>query len=83
MALNTEDPTFEPSNGVMAAVDIQLRNSDGAHPGARKVSGLPAHCHIKNMEVHKSMRRQGVGRALLDKIVEYANSQTDAKALTL
>ena len=79
----SDDPTFKPSRGVMGAVDIQLRNSEASHPGARKVSGLPPHFHIKNMEVHQSMRRQGVGQAMLDKIIDYAKTQTDAEALTL
>lgn len=79
----SDDPAFAPAHGVMGAVDIQLRNSEKSHPGARKVSGLPPHFHIKNMEVHKSMRRKGVGQAMLEKIVDYAKTQTDAEALTL
>ena len=67
----------------MAAVDVQLRNSEYSDPGVRKVPNLPSHLHIKNMEVHKSMRRQGVGQALLDAIVSYAGTKTDAKALSL
>jgi GNAT superfamily N-acetyltransferase len=82
VAVSTE-PTFASSRGVMAAADAQLRNSDKSHPGARQVPNLPAHLHIKNMEVHKSMRRQGVGQALLDAIIEYAKTVTDAKALSL
>ena len=78
-----DDPTFAPTRGVMGAVDVQLRNSDKSHPGARKVSGLPSHLHIKNMEVHKSARRKGIGRALIDKIIDYAKTSTDAQALTL
>ncbi len=83
VAISTDDPTFVTTRGVMGAVDVQLRNSDKSHPGARKVSGLPSHLHIKNMEVHKSVRRQGIGRALIDKIIEYAKTKTDAQALTL
>lgn len=79
----SEDSTFAPTRGVMGTVDAQLRNSDKSHPGARKVSGLPSHLHIKNMEVHKTSRRRGVGQALLDKIIEYAKTKTDAEALTL
>jgi GNAT superfamily N-acetyltransferase len=67
----------------MASVDVQLRNSEKSHQGVRKVPNLPAHLHIKNMEVHQSMRRQGVGQALLDGIISYAETKTDAKALTL
>lgn len=79
----SDEPTFVSTRGVMGAVDVQLRNSEASHPGARKVSGLPSHLHIKNMEVHSSVRRQGVGQAMVDKIVEYAKAKTDAKALTL
>lgn len=62
MAVNDgTDPFFNPAGGVMGAVDIQLRNSDKSHPGVRKVSGFPPHLHIKNMEVHPSMRNKGVG----------------------
>lgn len=77
------DPTFAPTRGVMAAMDAQLRNSEKAHPGARTVPNLPAHFHIKNMEVHKSMRRQGVGQSLIETIVGYAKDKTDAEALSL
>ena len=83
VAVSKDDVTFAPTRGVMGAVDVQLRNSEKSHPGARKVSGLPSHLHIKNMEVHKSVRRQGVGRALIDKIIDYAKTATDAEALTL
>jgi ribosomal protein S18 acetylase RimI-like enzyme len=79
----SDDPMFQPARGVMAAVDAQLRNSDKAHPGARTVPDLPAHLHIKNMEVHSSQRRRGVGQALVDFIIQYAKDKTDAEALTL
>ena len=62
VAVNNEDRIFSASRGVMAAVDIQLRNSEQSHPGVRKVSGYPPHLHIKNMEVHQSMRNKGVGQ---------------------
>jgi GNAT superfamily N-acetyltransferase len=79
----SSDSLFAPSRGVMAAVDAQLRNSDDSHPGVRTVPNIPSHLHIKNMEVHKSMRRQGVGQTLLNSIVDYAKTKTDAKALSL
>ena len=83
VAVNNDDSTFAPARGVLAAVDVQLRNSEKSHPGVRQVANLPSHLHIKNMEVHKSRRRQGVGNALIDEIISYAKSKTDAKALTL
>lgn len=79
----SDDPSFVPSRGVMATMDAQLRNSEKSHPGARKVSSLPPHFHIKNMEVHKSMRRQGVAAALLSAMIAYAKTETDAQALSL
>jgi GNAT superfamily N-acetyltransferase len=79
----SSDPTFAPTRGVMATMDAQLRNSDKSHSGARKVPNLPSHFHIKNMDVHQSMRRQGIAQSLLDAIVDYAKTQTDAKALSL
>ena len=78
-----DDPTYKPTRGVMAAVDTQLRNSKSSVQGVRTVPNLPAHLHIKNMEVHGFMRRQGVGQALLDRIEAYAREETDAQALTL
>jgi GNAT superfamily N-acetyltransferase len=78
-----DDPTYKPTRGVMAAVDTQLRNSKSSVQGVRTVPNLPAHMHIKNMEVHGFMRRQGVGQALLDRIEAYAKEETDAQALTL
>jgi hypothetical protein len=86
-AAETKSPdllrTYEPTNGVMATVDAQLRNSAQSHPGVRKVPNLPPHLHIKNMDVHYKMRRQGVAKALMGLVIEYALNETDAKALTL
>lgn len=79
----SSDSSFTPTRGVMGTVDVQLRNSDQSPSGVRTVANLPSHLHIKNMEVHKSMRRQGVGLALIDAIIEYAKTKTDAEALTL
>lgn len=74
---------YAPSNGVIATVDAQLRNSPNSPPGVRTVEGLPAHLHVKNMDVHYKKRRQGVGTALLNLITEHAKTKTDAKMLTL
>lgn len=83
----SDDPVdkriFAPSNGVMGTVDAQLRNSPNSPKGVRTVDDLPSHMHIKNMDVHYKKRRQGVGTALMELIIEHAKIQTDAKALTL
>ena len=89
---------FQPSNGVCGTVDVQLRNSDQSPNGVRTIDNveLPAsistngkrellgpHLHIKNMDVHKSLRRQGIATSLLQEIENYATTKTDAMALTL
>ena len=74
---------FAPSNGVIATVDTQLRNSPNSPTGVRTIDGLPSHMHIKNMDVHYKKRRLGVASALLELIIEHAKAQTDAKACTL
>ncbi len=74
---------FGPANGVIATVDAQLRNSEQSPSGVRKVPNLPSHLHIKNMDVHYKKRRQGVGKALMGLVIDYAKERTDAKALTL
>ena len=78
-----ERTVFRPSNGVLGAVDGQLRNSEQSPPGVRTVPQYPSHLHIKNMEVHTTQRRQGIGKALVQLIIEYAHTQTDAQVLTL
>lgn len=74
---------YAPTNGVIATVDAQLRNSPNSPTGVRTVEDLPAHLHIKNMDVHYKKRRQGVANALMELIIEYAKTETDAKVLTL
>eukprot|EP00531_Pseudo-nitzschia_arenysensis_P019082 CAMPEP_0116141702 /NCGR_PEP_ID=MMETSP0329-20121206/14519_1 /TAXON_ID=697910 /ORGANISM="Pseudo-nitzschia arenysensis, Strain B593" /LENGTH=319 /DNA_ID=CAMNT_0003636895 /DNA_START=27 /DNA_END=986 /DNA_ORIENTATION=+ len=88
VAISTSDDDvdkriFGPSNGVFATVDAQLRNSAQSPTGVRTVDDLPSHMHIKNMEVHYKKRRLGVASALLHCISDHAQTQTDAKALTL
>lgn len=88
VAISTSDDEVDqriygPSNGVIATVDAQLRNSPDSPTGVRTVEGLPSHMHIKNMDVHYKKRRQGVGKALLRLIEEHAKTDTDAKLLTL
>jgi len=88
VAISTSDDevdqrTYAPSNGVIATVDGQLRNSPSSPKGVRTVDGLPPHMHIKNMDVHYKKRRQGIGNALMELVTEHAKTKTDAKALTL
>lgn len=78
-----EQKIYAPSNGIMATVDAQLRNSPDSPTGVRTVEGLPSHMHIKNMDVHYKKRRQGVGKALMELIIEHAKTKTDAKVLSL
>ncbi len=70
-------------HGVIASVDVQLRNSPQSPSGLRHVPSLPSHLHIKNMSVHESLRRKGIGQYLLRAIDNYAKTQTDAQMLTL
>ena len=74
---------FAPSNGVIGTVDAQLRNSADSPNGVRTVDGFPSHLHVKNMDVHYKKRRQGVGKALMECVIDYAKNKTDAKMLTL
>eukprot|EP00529_Nitzschia_sp_RCC80_P021376 CAMPEP_0113465336 /NCGR_PEP_ID=MMETSP0014_2-20120614/13683_1 /TAXON_ID=2857 /ORGANISM="Nitzschia sp." /LENGTH=390 /DNA_ID=CAMNT_0000357483 /DNA_START=219 /DNA_END=1391 /DNA_ORIENTATION=+ /assembly_acc=CAM_ASM_000159 len=83
---------FRPSRGVCGTVDCQLRNSAQSPNGVRTVDNvdipstkekLGPHLHIKNMDVHKSLRRQGLATSLLQEIEQYATTKTDAMALTL
>jgi len=88
VAVSTSDDAvdqriYAPTNGIIATVDTQLRNSPNSPPGVRTVEGLPSHLHIKNMDVHYKKRRQGVANALMELIIDHAKTQTDAKVLTL
>jgi len=74
---------FAPSNGILASVDAQLRNSPDSPNGVRTIDNYPSHLHVKNMDVHYKKRRQGVGKALLQLIFDHAKSKTDAQLLTL
>lgn len=83
IAISPQTTKFEPCGGVMACVDGQLRNSPQSFVGVQSVEGYPSHFHIKNMLVHDSMRRQGVGLELMDMFEAYARDETDAELLTL
>jgi Acetyltransferases len=80
---------FEGCNGIVGCVDCQLRNSkesdkpleNGVMP--KNYPGLPAHVHIKNMDVDETVRRKGIAKQLMVSIEEWARSSTDAELLTL
>jgi ribosomal protein S18 acetylase RimI-like enzyme len=74
---------YRSTNGVVATVDAQWRNSPNCPKGTKKIANLPSHLHIKNMEVHYKQRSKGIGKALLDAIVDHAKQNTDAQLLTL
>lgn len=88
IAISTSDDDkdqrfFAPSNGILASVDAQLRNSPDSPNGVRTIDNYPSHLHVKNMDVHYKKRRQGIGKALLQLIFDHAKSNTDAQLLTL
>ncbi|KAG7360396.1 acyl-CoA N-acyltransferase [Nitzschia inconspicua] len=74
---------YRSTNGVIATVDAQWRNSPNCPKGTKKISNLPSHLHIKNMEVHYKQRSKGIGKALLKMIEDHAKQNTDAEMLTL
>jgi ribosomal protein S18 acetylase RimI-like enzyme len=79
---------FEGCNGIVGCVDCQLRNSKFNQPLENGVlpknyPGLPAHVHIKNMDVDETVRRKGIAKQLMVAIEEWARSSTDAELLTL
>jgi len=78
---------FEGCNGIVGSVDCQLRNSkfnvpleNGVMP--KDYPGLPAHVHIKNMDVDETVRRKGLAKQLMLSIEEWARA-TDSELLTL
>jgi len=83
VAMAEKTTKFEPSGGIMACVDGQLRNSPKSPPDTQSIENIPAHFHLKNMLVHDSMRRKGIGMLLMDAFEEYARTKTDAELLTL
>jgi ribosomal protein S18 acetylase RimI-like enzyme len=90
-ALTFKNGRFEGCNGIVGCVDCQVRNSNspmfnkplenGVMP--KTYPGLPAHVHIKNMDVDETVRRKGIAKQLMVAIEEWARSSTDAELLTL
>ncbi|KAL3909031.1 MAG: hypothetical protein SGILL_008253 [Bacillariaceae sp.] len=74
---------YRTTNGVIATVDAQWRNSPKAPSGTKQIKGLPSHLHIKNMDVHYKQRQKGIGKALVELIIDHAKQNTDAELLTL
>ena len=78
---------FEGCNGIVGCVDCQLRNSKFNVPlengvVTKEYPGLPAHVHVKNMDVDESVRRKGIAKQLMVAIEEWVRT-TDAELLTL
>jgi len=84
---------YNGTNGIVGAVDCQLRNSEmgfdsnreerPSYAANKKFGNLPCHFHIKNMLVDDGMRRQGVAKKLIAFLENFARKNTDAKFLTL
>jgi ribosomal protein S18 acetylase RimI-like enzyme len=78
---------YEGCNGIVGCVDCQLRNSKLIVPiengvVTKEYPGLPAHVHVKNMDVDDSVRRKGIANQLMVAIEEWVCT-TDAELLTL
>jgi ribosomal protein S18 acetylase RimI-like enzyme len=87
-ALTFKNGRFEGCNGIVGCVDCQLRNSKfnkELEGGVviRDYPGLPAHLHVKNMDVDETVRRKGIAKQLMESLEEWARDDTDAELLTL
>lgn len=63
---------LERTNGVMGAIDATAVASANNNDNSNDLSLL----ELKNLRVHDAVRRQGVGRALMQAAQEYATSQS-------
>ena len=72
---------FSETNGVVGAIDCQLRNCE-ASKNVKTYGELPPHIHIRNLAVDQKCRRMGVARELVQAVEEYAKT-TDAEMITL
>mmetsp|Transcript_24307 Transcript_24307/g.53704 ORF Transcript_24307/g.53704 Transcript_24307/m.53704 type:complete len:324 (-) Transcript_24307:38-1009(-) len=72
---------FSETNGVVGAIDCQLRNCE-ASENVKIYGALPPHIHIKNLAVDQKCRRMGIARELVQAVEEYAKT-TDAELITL
>jgi len=87
-ALTFKNGRFEGCNGIVGTVDCQLRNSKFNVPlengvVIREYPGLPAHVHVKNMDVDETVRRKGIAKQLMDELETWVRDETDANMLTL
>lgn len=58
--MNVNNGKYKPSNGVLASVDCQLRNSSSGKGSTTVYGTLPSHIHIKNMSVDEDLRGNGI-----------------------
>ena len=87
-ALTFKNGRFEGCNGIVGCVDCQLRNSKfnkELEGGVviRDYPGLPAHVHVKNMDVDETVRRKGIAKQMMAAVEEWARNETDAEMMTL
>lgn len=73
---------FSETNGIVGAIDCQLRNCDESK-NVKVFGTLPPHVHIRNLAVDQKCRRQGIARELVQKVEEYAKNDTPAEMITL
>jgi len=86
-AFTFKNGRFEGCSGLVGTVDCQLRNSKFNKPLENGVlpkdyPGLPAHVHVKNMDVDETVRRHGIAKQLMDTLEEWALT-TDSELMTL
>ena len=73
---------FAQTNGIVAAIDCQLRNCEESK-NVKEFGELPPHIHIRNLNVDQKCRRMGIARELVEAVLEYADKDTPAEMVTL
>ena len=73
---------FRQTNGIVAAIDCQLRNCEESK-NVKTFGELPPHIHIRNLAVDQKCRRMGIARELVEAVVDYADKETPAELVTL
>jgi ribosomal protein S18 acetylase RimI-like enzyme len=73
---------FRQTNGVVAAIDCQLRNCEESQ-NVKTFGELPPHIHIRNLAVDQKCRRMGIARELVEAVLEYAAKDSPAELVTL
>jgi ribosomal protein S18 acetylase RimI-like enzyme len=82
---------FDRQNGVMGVVSAQIRFQDSAlmfsPETIASITGLdavlPQHVYLANLRVDDQMRRKGIGSALLNAVVEYAEAESGPQMVLL